>query len=143
MVYHSLSEQILDSVFEVHRELGPGLLELPYRNALFYALRSRGLAVEMERPYEVRFHGEVVVECEWEGDQLFRRVVPPPKPSPPCDDRGFPRTPKKNANWDKHWLIRRCGFSISGCSFEGCLWSLKGTTNRTFGPSTDWYSISE
>jgi hypothetical protein len=62
MVYHSLSKQILDSVFEVHRELGPGLLELPYRNALFYALRSRGLAVEMERPYEVMFHGEVVGE---------------------------------------------------------------------------------
>jgi GxxExxY protein len=42
MVYPEISKLVLDSVFEVHRELGPGLLELPYRNALFYALRSRG-----------------------------------------------------------------------------------------------------
>jgi hypothetical protein len=95
MVYQSLSKQILDSVFEVHRGLGPGLLELPYRNALYYALRSRGLAVEMERPYEVMFHGEVVVECEWEGDQLFRRVVPLPNPPPLATTGASPGPPKK------------------------------------------------
>jgi GxxExxY protein len=74
MVYPEISKLVLDSVFEVHRELGPGLLELPYRNALYYALRSRGLAVEMERPYEVRFHGEVV--GEYFADLLVdRRVI--------------------------------------------------------------------
>jgi GxxExxY protein len=74
MVYPEISKLVLDSVFEVHRELGPGLLELPYRNALYYALRSRGLAVEMERPYEVMFHGEVV--GEYFADLLVdRRVI--------------------------------------------------------------------
>jgi hypothetical protein len=43
MLYPELSETVFDAVYEVHRELGPGLLELPYRNALYYALRERGL----------------------------------------------------------------------------------------------------
>jgi GxxExxY protein len=62
MVYPEISKLVLDSVFEVHRELGPGLLELPYRNALFYALRSRDVAVEMEHPYSVMFKKDVVGE---------------------------------------------------------------------------------
>jgi GxxExxY protein len=62
MIDRELSGLVLDSVFEVHRELGPGLLELPYRNALFYSLRSRGLRVEMERGFTVDFRGERVGE---------------------------------------------------------------------------------
>jgi len=36
MVFHELSVKILDAVFAVHRELGSGLLESCYHNALFY-----------------------------------------------------------------------------------------------------------
>jgi GxxExxY protein len=49
------------------------LLELPYKNALFYALRERGCVVEMERPYVVSFHGEIV--GEYFADLVVERKV--------------------------------------------------------------------
>jgi GxxExxY protein len=73
MLYPELSETVFDAVYEVHRELGPGLLELPYRNALYYALRERGCVVEMERPYVVSFHREVV--GEYFADLVVERKV--------------------------------------------------------------------
>ena len=62
MVYESLSKRILDCMYLVHRTLGPGLKELCYRNALWYALRDAGLFVEMEKRFEVSFQGHVVGE---------------------------------------------------------------------------------
>ncbi len=62
MIYHELSVQILDAVFTVHRELGPGLLERCYHNALFYELKSLGLAVSYNVPFTVAFKGNVVGE---------------------------------------------------------------------------------
>jgi GxxExxY protein len=55
------------------RPCNRGLLELPYKNALFYALRERGCVVEMERPYVVSFHGEIV--GEYFADLVVERKV--------------------------------------------------------------------
>ena len=62
MVYHELSVTILDAVFTVHRELGPGLLETCYHNALFYELKSSGLSVGYNVPHTVTYKGQVVGE---------------------------------------------------------------------------------
>ena len=62
MVYHELSEKILDAVFVVHRTLGQGLLENCYHNALFYELKSAGLHVEYNAPFTVEYKGNVVGE---------------------------------------------------------------------------------
>ena len=37
---------ILDSAIQVHKEMGPGLLESIYHHCLIYELRGRGLRVE-------------------------------------------------------------------------------------------------
>lgn len=43
-----LSREVIGSAIEVHRELGPGLLESVYRKCLVYELRLRGVAVSEE-----------------------------------------------------------------------------------------------
>ncbi len=39
---------VLDAAFEVHRELGPGLLESVYEQALAFELTERGMAYERQ-----------------------------------------------------------------------------------------------
>jgi GxxExxY protein len=42
---------------EVHRALGPGLLESAYCTCLYHELRQRGLKVQKEVPLPVRYKG--------------------------------------------------------------------------------------
>ena len=44
--YNSLTEKIIGAAMEVHRALGPGLLESAYEACLVYELAQRGLKVE-------------------------------------------------------------------------------------------------
>lgn len=62
MLYQELSSQVIGAVIAVHRELGPGLLEAPYHNALYYELAERGLAVAYNAPYPVFYKGRQVGE---------------------------------------------------------------------------------
>jgi GxxExxY protein len=52
-----LSGEVLGAAFEVHAELGAGLLESVYRICLVQALRKRGLHVETEVSVPVRYGG--------------------------------------------------------------------------------------
>ena len=47
----------------VHRELGPGLREKPYENALAIALRKAGKRTEQQRAFPISFEGEIVGDC--------------------------------------------------------------------------------
>jgi GxxExxY protein len=46
---NQLTDQIIGSAIEVHRELGPGLLESAYQRALAHELRLRRIAFEEQR----------------------------------------------------------------------------------------------
>jgi hypothetical protein len=45
-----LTESIIGSAIEVHRALGPGLLESAYERCLSFDLATRGVAVEHQKP---------------------------------------------------------------------------------------------
>ena len=62
MVYKELSVKILDAVYAVHRELGPGLLEQCYHNALYHEFQGMGLSVDYNVPFTVIYKGIVVGE---------------------------------------------------------------------------------
>ncbi|GAF80766.1 unnamed protein product, partial [marine sediment metagenome] len=62
MLYPELSKTILDAVFSVNRSLGPGLLEAPYHNALYYELLARETSVEYNAGYVVTHRGQAVGE---------------------------------------------------------------------------------
>jgi len=48
---------------EVHRELGPGLREQPYENALRNELKIRSLRVDQQRAWPIHYKGEIVGDC--------------------------------------------------------------------------------
>ena len=58
--HSQLSSVILGSCFEVMNELGIGFLESIYKNALFFALKEKGLFVETEKSFEVYFKKQKV-----------------------------------------------------------------------------------
>jgi GxxExxY protein len=62
VVRDPLTERIIGAAIEVHRALGPGLLESVYGVCLAYELRQRGLSVETEQPLPVVYR-EVYLEC--------------------------------------------------------------------------------
>ncbi len=53
MHINEISGQIIDSAIEVHRELGPGLLEAIYEAALAIELEMRGFEVQRQVPFSV------------------------------------------------------------------------------------------
>jgi len=55
LVEHDLTGEIVDSAIEVHRVLGPGLLESVYRTCLIHQLNAKGLKVDSEVPVAIRF----------------------------------------------------------------------------------------
>lgn len=52
-----VSEQVIGSAIEVHRDLGPGLLESPYHTALCVELAHRGIAFECKRSIPLKYRG--------------------------------------------------------------------------------------
>jgi GxxExxY protein len=53
--HSAISETIIGCCFEVMRELGSGFLENVYKNALFIAMKQKGLNVSAEQSFEVMF----------------------------------------------------------------------------------------
>ena len=49
IIYPDLSYKIMEGIFEIHKELGPGFLESIYEKALIEELTSRGMKLEYQR----------------------------------------------------------------------------------------------
>lgn len=58
--YEQIGEEIVHAAFEVHSELGPGLLESGYETCLFEELSSQNLKVERQVMLPVIFKGKVL-----------------------------------------------------------------------------------
>lgn len=53
-----LSERIIGAAIEVHKNLGPGLLESAYEAALFYELSTlKKLSIQRQVPIDVQYKG--------------------------------------------------------------------------------------
>jgi GxxExxY protein len=50
---NELSKKIIGCAIEVHKQLGPGLLESAYKECLYYELRLAGLKVQKEKPMPI------------------------------------------------------------------------------------------
>jgi GxxExxY protein len=55
-----LTERIIAAAIEVHREIGPGLLESAYEECLCRELTAHGLQFERQRELPIVYKGEVV-----------------------------------------------------------------------------------
>ncbi len=70
----SITGQIIGAGIEVHRQLGPGLLESAYRECLCWELHHRGLALERERALPLIYKG-VHVEAGYRLDLIVEQRV--------------------------------------------------------------------
>ena len=64
---NEISNKIIGCAIEVHRQLGPGLLESAYRTCLAYELRKRGFNVVEEKPVPV-IYDDIKMECGFRTD---------------------------------------------------------------------------
>ena len=58
-----VGREIVDAAVQVHRELGPGLLESVYEVVLKHELGSRGLSVERQVAIPLRYRGLSFIEA--------------------------------------------------------------------------------
>ena len=66
---NSLATEVIGAAIEVHRALGPGLLESAYQECLMHELRLRKLTFEREVPIALDYKG-VVVGVAYRADLL-------------------------------------------------------------------------
>lgn len=71
---NQLTESIIGAAIQVHRVLGPGLLESAYEACLAFELNKRGLGVEQQKPQPLVYEG-VKLDCGYRIDLLVGRSV--------------------------------------------------------------------
>lgn len=74
MEINQITEKVIACAIEVHKRLGPGLLESAYEECLSYELMSAGLAIERQVPVPVVYK-EIKLECGYRIDILVERTV--------------------------------------------------------------------
>tara|TARA_B100000315_G_C14379872_1_gene496944 strand:+ start:117 stop:539 length:423 start_codon:yes stop_codon:yes gene_type:complete len=70
----TLTHNIIGAAIEVHRGLGPGLLESAYEACLIYELRLQGISVKAQQPLPV-FYKDVMLDCGYRLDLLVEDQV--------------------------------------------------------------------
>ena len=55
-----LAHDVIGCCLQVHREMGPGLLETIYSRAVVLELMARGISFETEKSIPVRYRGELL-----------------------------------------------------------------------------------
>ena len=71
---NELSSKIIGCAIEVHKQLGPGLLESAYQECLLYELKSAGLQVQKEKPMPIVYK-EVRLDHGYRLDLLVENKV--------------------------------------------------------------------
>ena len=74
MIENELSKRIIGCAIEVHKQLGPGLLESAYQACLYYELKQAGLSVTKEKPMPVVYK-EVKLDHGYRIDLLVEEKV--------------------------------------------------------------------
>ncbi len=74
MTENQVGDIIVKSALEVHRNLGPGLLESTYESCLMYELINEGLKVENQKALPV-IYKEVKLDCGYRIDLLVENKV--------------------------------------------------------------------
>ena len=69
-----LTEKVIGCAIEVHKAIGPGLLESAYEECLCYELAQNGLKFERQVPLPVVFKG-VKLDCGYKLDIIVENTV--------------------------------------------------------------------
>jgi GxxExxY protein len=69
-----ISRRVIGAAIEVHRHLGPGLLESAYESCLIFELRKLGLRIEGQKPLPVVYK-EVKLDCGYRLDLVVEDEI--------------------------------------------------------------------
>ncbi|MCK5186513.1 MAG: GxxExxY protein [Deltaproteobacteria bacterium] len=71
---NKITETIIGVAINIHRALGPGLLESAYEVCMVYDLVKAGLKVEQQKPLPIVYRG-VKLECGYRLDLMIENEV--------------------------------------------------------------------
>ena len=71
---NNITGNIIGAAIDVHKILGPGLLESTYETCLIYELRLRKLKVESQKAIPV-FYKDVILDCGYRADLVIENQV--------------------------------------------------------------------
>jgi len=71
---NEIANRVIGAAIDVHKSLGPGLLESAYQECLYYKLKQDGLRVEKEKSMPLIFE-DVKLECGYRIDLLVENKV--------------------------------------------------------------------
>ena len=74
MKINDLTGKIIGAAIEVHRQLGPGLLESAYAECICHELGSRESAFERQKPLPVNYKG-VRLDCGYRLDVVVEEMI--------------------------------------------------------------------
>jgi GxxExxY protein len=74
LIYARVTEAIIGAAIEVHKTVGPGLLELVYEECLCHELSARGVTFQRQEPLPVRYKG-VQLDCGYRLDLIVEDAV--------------------------------------------------------------------
>ena len=57
---NDITYQIRGAIYDVYKNLGPGLLESVYEEAMVYELEKRGLKVERQKDVPIHYDGQIL-----------------------------------------------------------------------------------
>jgi GxxExxY protein len=71
---NEISKLIIGCAIEVHKSLGPGLLESAYEECLYYEIKKLGLKVDRQKPLPI-IYKEIKLECGYRMDLVIEDSV--------------------------------------------------------------------
>jgi len=75
MDINKLSSDVIRAAINVHKELGPGLLESVYQECMAIELKGMGLTVKTEEPVLIKFRGKEIVGLGFRIDLLVSNTL--------------------------------------------------------------------
>jgi GxxExxY protein len=72
--YDDLSGKIIGCAIEVHRNLGPGLMESAYEKCLSFELSSNNIQHSVQKPLPVKYK-HIDLDCEYRIDLLIENKL--------------------------------------------------------------------
>ena len=75
MQLNYLSSQVISAAINVHKELGPGLLESVYQSCMFIQLKEMGLNIQSEVSLPVFYHGQRITDDGFRLDILVEDTI--------------------------------------------------------------------
>lgn len=74
MKFDKLSNQVIGCALEVHKHLGPGLLESTYEQCLAHELTNAGIPFKLQYPLPVNCKG-IRLDCGYRVDLFIDRTI--------------------------------------------------------------------